>query len=116
MDATPGERSFPPLDRRYFGIAIEESGEPVLTPVRTTVEAAVKDLWDLPSPTGDAGWSILSIDHTEEELRVERVSDFPPTDEVAEAARRIAAGEGTEEDWRFFGGEGLPPIDELEDL
>jgi hypothetical protein len=99
--------TFPSLDRRYFGIALDGDSEPVVTAARPTMEAAVRDVWELPYPTGEAGWTIFSIDHDDESIRVDSVSDSPVTDEVDEAARRIVSGEDTEEDRRFFGGE--PP-------
>lgn len=94
-----------PLDRRFFGIALAPSGEPVLTPARTTVEAAVRDVWELPAPIGERGWSIFGIDHDDDEIRVSRIEDAPVTDEIEAAAGRMAAGEGTAEDERLFLGE-----------
>jgi hypothetical protein len=109
MTIGPGNDGFLPLNRRYFGIAIDGDGEPVVTSARSTVEAAVRDVWELPYPAGEAGWSIFSIDLDDEAICIEHVSDTPVTDEVADAARRIAEGRGTEEDMRFFGGEDLLP-------
>jgi hypothetical protein len=94
---------FPPLERRYFGITIDGKDEPLVTPSRTTVEAAVRDVWDFPYPTGEKGWWIFSIDHDDEGIRVELVDDTIPTDEVMESARRVASGEATEEDLRRWG-------------
>ena len=114
--STPDEEdSYAELRRRYFAIAIDGDGEPVVTSVRTTINAAVRDAWELPYPTGEAGWSIFSIEHDEEEIRVEQVPETPVTDEVAEAARRIAAGEGTDDDRRVVGG-GVDVLDVLDDL
>lgn len=110
MDAGSDSSS---LDRKFFGIALDPSGEPVLTPPRTTVEAAVRDVWELPAPIAERGWSIFGIDHDDDEIRVSRVEDAPVTDEVEAAASRIAAGEGTAEDERLFLGE--EPVDAEDD-
>jgi hypothetical protein len=52
MNESDRDNVFPELRRRYFAIAIDGDGEPVITLARTTVEAAVRDAWALPYPTG----------------------------------------------------------------
>jgi hypothetical protein len=74
-----------------------------VTPPRTTVEAAVRDVWNFPYPTGEKGWWVFSIDHGDEGIRVELVDDTIPTDEVMDSARRMASGEATEDDMRRWG-------------